>query len=192
MWYSAETINMLISHLFLECFVKIAFFQNSSIQASNLCKIFRINIIFLIGILSKNQSEIDIFGYSGSDPISERFGTQFWSHFGTIFGAFGVSWGPLAPILAARGPPRPLPRDLLGSLGMSEDLQTVILIDLEPTWIHFGGPGPHFKAPGSILEAQDLHFGNPRAPFWTPQDPYWKTRGFLLEPLGSHFCTAIF
>ena len=73
----------------------------------------------------------------------------------------------MAPILAARGPPRPLPRGLLGSLGVPKDLQTTILIDSGPTWSHSGGPGSHFGGPG-------LHFGHPEAPFWRP----WGLIGF--------------
>ena len=145
-------------------------FQNSSIQAPNLCRIYQSQTCFFDRKLMKNRSKIDIFEHSESDPILDRFWTPFWPYFGTIFGAFGVSWGPLAPILAARGPPRPLPRGLLGSLGVPKDLQTTILIDSGPTWSHSGGPGSHFGGPG-------LHFGHPEAPFWRP----W---GFILEALG--------
>ena len=55
------------------------------------------------------------------DPMLE----PFWE-------AFGVSWGRLAPILAARGAPRPIPRGLLGSLGMLESLQATLMIDFGP------------------------------------------------------------
>ena len=45
----------------------------------------------------------------------------------------GVSWSLLAPILAARGAPRPLPRALLGSLGVLKSLQATLMIDFGPT-----------------------------------------------------------
>ena len=86
-----------------------------------------------------------------------------------------MPWGPLAPILAARGPPRPLPRGLLGSLGVLKSLQATFLIDFGPIWSHFGGPGPHFGGPG-------LHFGGPGAPFWMP----WAS---FLAALGCDFYT---
>ena len=87
--------------------------------------------------------------------------------------AFGKPWGSLAAILAVPGLPRPLPRSLLGSLGVPKDLQSTILIEFEQTWSHFKGPGPHFGGPG-------LHFGGPGAPFRRP----W---GSILEALGPDF-----
>ena len=56
--------------------------------------------------------------------------------------AVGVSWGPLAPILAARGAPRPLPRALLGSLEVLESLQATLIIDFGPTYAILEGSGP--------------------------------------------------
>ena len=50
-----------------------------------------------------------------------------------MLGAFGVPGDPLAPILAARGFPKPLPSGLLGSLGMPEAPQD--------------SPGPRFWSP---------------------------------------------
>ena len=52
-----------------------------------------------------------------------------------------MPWGPLAPILAARGPPRPLPRGLLGSLGVSEDLPRPSGPPGTSVWDDFGAPG---------------------------------------------------
>ena len=63
--------------------------------------------------------------------------------------AFRVPWGPLAPILAARGPPGPLPRGLLGSLGVPKSLHDTMLAYSDPTWSHFGGPGAHVGGLGA-------------------------------------------
>ena len=78
--------------------------------------------------------------------------------------AFGVSWGPLAPILAPRDAPRPLPRSLLGSLGALQSLQASFMIDFRTTWCHFRGPG--------------ANLGRPRALFWTPWDSFLAVLDF--------------
>ena len=63
--------------------------------------------------------------------------TGFRPHFDPMLAPFwedlGVSWSLLAPILAARGAPRPLPRALLGSLGVLKSLQATLMIDFGPT-----------------------------------------------------------
>ena len=84
-----------------------------------------------------------MFEHSKSDPLLDLILAPFWE-------AFGKPWDPLAPILTALGPPRALPGGLLGSLGVSEDLQTTILIDFRPTWTIL-------EAPGLILEALCSH-----------------------------------
>ena len=127
-------------------------FQNSSIQAPNLYRIYQIFIIFFdINFIKKPIKHrhfwvLRIWSHFG--PVLDLILTPFWHNF---WGFWGVL-GPLAPILAARGPPRPLPRGLLGSLGVPKSLQTTILVDFGLTWSHFGGPGFHFGWPG-------LHFG---------------------------------
>ena len=45
----------------------------------------------------------------------------------------------MGSILAAPGPPGPLPGGLPGALGASEGLQTSILVNFGPIWTHFGG-----------------------------------------------------
>ena len=92
--------------------------------------------------------------------------------------AFGEPWGSLAAILAVPSLPRPLPRSLLGSLGVPKDLQSTILIEFGPTWSHFGSPGPRFRGPG-------LHFESPGAPIW-------RLWGSMLEALGPDFHTSNF
>ena len=85
--------------------------------------------------------------WSGFQPHFDPMLALFWE-------AFGVPWAFLAPILAARGAPRPLPRGLLGSLGVLKSLQASFMIDFTPTWCHFRGPGANLR--------------RPRALFWTP------------------------
>ena len=173
MCYNAETLKKLISHWFLQCFVKVAFFRTRQSKHQIFAKSIKVRSVFLIENWSKNRSKIDIFEHSESDPFLDLFWTPFWGHFGTILGAFGVPWGPLAPSLAVRDPPGPLPRGLLGSLGVLKSLQATFLIDFWSIWSHFGGPGPHFGGPG-------LHFGGPGAPFWMP----WAS---FLPALGCDF-----
>ena len=57
----------------------------------------------------------------------------FGPHVGTIMGRFWRALGLLGGILAAQGAPRPLPRALLGSLGVLKSLQATLMIDFGPT-----------------------------------------------------------
>ena len=121
MCYSAETLKKLISHRFLHCFVKVPFFRTRKSKHQIFAESIKVWHAFSIENWPKNQSKIDIFEHSESHPILNRFVTQFWPHFWFIFGGFGVSWGSLAPILAALDSPKPLPRGPLDSLGVPED-----------------------------------------------------------------------
>ena len=97
----------------------------------------------------RNRLKIDISEHSESDPILDRFLTPFQLNLGNILGAFGVPGGSLAPILAARSAPGPLPSGLLGSLRVLQSLQVKLFTDFTPTWSHIGGPGAHFEGPGA-------------------------------------------
>ena len=134
---SAETLKKLISLWFLQCFVKVAFFRTRQSKHQIFAESIKFRPVILIEISSKNRLKIDIFGYSESDPILDRFWNPFWPHFGTILGAFGVPGGPLASILAARGSPRPLPEGRLGCLEVPETPQDT--------------PGPRFWSPQTLI-----------------------------------------
>ena len=69
--------------------------------------------------------------------------------------------GPLAPILAARTAPGPLPSGLLGSLRVLQSLQVKLFTDFIPTWSHIGGPGAHFEGPGAPFRRPELRFWQP-------------------------------
>ena len=143
-------------------------FQRSSIQAQILSRIWIDSVRFSDRNLFKNWSEIDIFGYSEYDPILDRFQTPFWPHFATIFGAFGMSWAPWLPFWLPGALPVRFP-------GVSLALLGCLRISKPPSWSILDQHGtilealdPILEAPGSILEARELHFGGPGTWFWKP------------------------
>ena len=148
---SAATLKKLISHRFLQCFVKVAFFRTRQSKHQFFTESSKFRPVFLIENSSRNRSEIDILEHSESDPILDRFLTPFWLDFGTIFAAFGrvlaglgAHWPPFWPpgALWDRFPWVCLA--LLTPLGEPEAPFWSILNQFGPLWEPFWRPGAPF------------------------------------------------
>ena len=130
MFHNAETLRTLISPQFLQCFVNVTLFRMRTETTDTLLwnakkkqsKIDRKSI--------KNQSEIVIFESSKSYRVSDPIWEAFWHHFGTIFGRLGVHLPPSWPSWALQERFPGVYPALLMSLGVPQDIQTYIPIDL--------------------------------------------------------------
>ena len=70
---SAESLKNLISHWFLQCFVKVAFFRSRQSKHQFFTESSKFRLVFSIENCFKNRWEIDIFQHSESDPVLTQF-----------------------------------------------------------------------------------------------------------------------